>query len=266
MLWCAVRALLCVSVVSAQEYRFVFTKIDGRHANYDAVALSDIELLGWGGEDVHISRIENPGGTFPRVVENADRAIDDDLTTKWIDTSFTDPTPTANTSILQFHLFNPNEVILGYRFFTANDAPHRDPVSWQFEKRTSDNKWTIVHSVSDFLPPMRRSTSYLPNSDAFWVTAPPPAPPLPEYRLVVTSTRDVPVPADAVSLSEVVLWTTDRNVARIHSISNPGGSHPYNQGPFEAADKASLHAHMSSVMCPLPNAPRRRTGRASGST
>ena len=228
---------LCLSGLAAQildtnqgaRYRFVFTRVDGRYRS-DSVALGEVELLGAGGGNLLILRVTNPGGE-QRVTQNAERAIDGSAVTKWIDTNFELPAPgllEGNTSILQFTLADPAGEVDGYRFYTANDAPLRDPVSWRFEKRASGaDTWHVLHAIDGFHPPISRSTSYLPGSEAFWITAPPPAPPRPEYRLLVTATRDLPRRSDSVSLGEVVLWTSHLLLAPIHSTTNPGGEHQF---------------------------------------
>ena len=220
------------------SYRFVFTKVDGRRHS-DSVALGEVELLGASGGPLHIYSIANPGGAH-KVTQNAERAIDGTPMTKWIDSNYEIPAPGLaeyNTSILQFTLANQAQEVVGYRLYTANDAPLRDPVSWRFERQASSGvAWHTLHQIDEFQAPIARSTSYLPGSDAFWITAPPPAPPRPEYRLLVTATRDIPHLSDSCALGEVILWTGHPFVAPIYATSNPGGNNPRSQGPSAAVD------------------------------
>eukprot|EP00966_Prymnesium_polylepis_P162674 3759559-Prymnesium_polylepis.1 len=247
----AFATLLCAGLAAAQlaapqaaeasqgpRYRFVFTRVDG-HPDSDAVALGEVELLGVDGQQLTIFSITNPGGAH-KVAENAERAVDGTAATKWIDTNYLEPAPgllAANTSILQLTLAHPTDVAVGYRLYTANDAPPRDPVAWRFERRSpTDDAWHVLHQVDGLRPPFMRSTSFLPGDDAFWITAPPPAPPRPEYRLLVTATRDIPHTTDSVALGEVILWTHHPLHAPIYHVDNPGGVNPRGQGARSATD------------------------------
>jgi len=229
--------LLFAALAFAREYRFVFFKVSGHRHIGDIVALGELELLDAAGGLLPVLSITNPGGLQPQG-QTAEHLLDRNPQSKWIDQNFPRPAPgylTGNTSILQMTLADEDQEVAGYRFFTANDNAHRDPVSWIFQRRDAAD-WADLHSIEDFLPPSEREVSYLHGSEAFWVVAPPPAPPRPEYRLLVTGTRDKA--SDAVQLSDVVLWTDDPAVAApIFQTTNPGGRNPPNQGPFEATDR-----------------------------
>lgn len=248
-------ALAALARAAANEYRLVFTQVDIQSTQASpTVSLSEVQLLGVDGEKLSLVRVENPGGTSQRPSENADRAIDGDLTTKWLDMSFLSPPPglegLSAGSILLFTLSNPSEVAVGYRLYTAPDAPHRDPISWIFQEgSSSEGTWLTLHSVNGFRPPVARSSSYLPASEAFWVVAPPPAPPRPEYRLVVTATRDIPRRSDSVAISEIMLRTIEGKRPNIYTTTNPNGIYFRHEGPSQATDQVSHTQHDASPVC-----------------
>ncbi|KAL1529423.1 hypothetical protein AB1Y20_000372 [Prymnesium parvum] len=217
----------------AQEYRFVFIQVRAGHLA-DAVALGEVEMLSEDGSLLPIASIRNPEGS-QREEENAARAADGVNATKWIDTSF--HSNSSNSSVLHITLSDPPLPLAGYRFFTANDAPQRDPISWRLERLEPLGTWALLHEVHHVEPPGDRSAPYFPwpAVDAFWLYAPPP-PPAPEYRLVVTATREMPGSASQVQLAELILWTNDTLKAPIWKTTNPGGHSPFNQGAYEATD------------------------------
>ncbi len=86
--------------------------------------------------------IVNPGGINPTLspfIETPDKLIDNSLDTKWLD--FTGPNTTANSAgyiKIDFGADYMNKPLPEYyTWYTANDAPDRDPVSW-FVKSVSD--------------------------------------------------------------------------------------------------------------------------------
>ena len=91
--------------------------------------------------------------------------------------------------------------------------------------------WEHVHTVTDAIPPLSRLSAY----DDFWLTAPPPPnPPLPVYRLVVTQVRESR--SDAVSLSEIRLYGVDGSPLPILFAENTDGVNPRGQEAEFAID------------------------------
>ena len=209
------------------RYRFVFTRVADM-ARTDGMALSEVVLFSTQGTRMLVSSARNPGG-LSTLAEGPHAAIDDNVLTKFCDLSF----PVHNSTILEIRL--PVATLLGgYRFTTARDAPKRDPITWRVEACRSEaqcdtNVWDVVHEVLDATPPLSRSTDY----DDFWLIAPPPpSPPLPVYRLVVTDVRES-ARADAAALSEVALYDASGTRLPIIATDNIQGSSPRGQeAPF----------------------------------
>ena len=96
------------------------------------------QLLSYGGFKV----ITNPDGTNP-AGEEPDYLIDDNITTKWTDTSFN---------------LNGESVIIidnaaqinfdGYKYYTGNDFPERDPIDWTLDISDDGTTWTTVSTVT----------------------------------------------------------------------------------------------------------------------
>ena len=107
-------------------YRFVITATMGQVQ----AALGEIELLNDQGQPLFIHAITNPGGRQADS-ERAEFVADGNVRTKWIDLDFLDPTAGApnSSSTLVISLVNPSDMPHGYRFYTANDHPKRDPIS-----------------------------------------------------------------------------------------------------------------------------------------
>ena len=145
--------LLTATVVSSNpRYRIVITATVGQ----DQAALGEFELLDEDGRSLAIRRAINPGGT-QKSTERAERVVDGQPSTKWMDHDFFLPAPglTESTgSILELELASADEAPSGYRLYTANDQPRRDPTSWTFDMRSSaDELWHTLHTVNDFVPP-----------------------------------------------------------------------------------------------------------------
>jgi len=80
--------------------------------------------------------------------EGADKAVDGDITTKWLDfqkqyllISFASPiSPTA------------------WSYVTGDDSPERDPADFTMEASTDQNTWTLVTDKAGFVATMLRTT------------------------------------------------------------------------------------------------------------
>ena len=218
------------------RYRFVFTAVADM-AVADGLALSEVELLAAattaqdGGEVMLVNAAFNAGGHSPNG-EGPHYAIDGDTVSKFLDMNF----PLRNESFLELHL--PTKGMLsGYRFTTANDAPKRDPVSWRLEGcsdivQCEAGVWHVLHDVANASPPVERASPYA----NFWLVAPPPpSPPLPVYKLVITDVRE-PNRADGVSLSEVQLYGTSGQLLPVTLAVNVDGTTPRGQEAKYVAD------------------------------
>ncbi len=161
-------ALACLSASTAlaveveyQYYRFTPRKVAGVT---NLVQVSEFQFLN-GGTPVSTAGViaTNPGGTnAPDAAEGAEKLIDGDTATKWLDGTispviFEFPAPTA---------------IDGYNLATANDAAPRDPVSWSLYGSNDGADWVLLDTVKD-TPPVTARFTYLPGFDL--PDGPPPA-------------------------------------------------------------------------------------------
>ena len=110
---------------AGDTYTFVFDAVRGPGS--DGVQLSEVVLYDVAGG---VLGVANASATDARQVLNryqlAPNAIDGSMETKWLDGGVS-----KGISTLQLTLHNP-AVVGWYEFFTANDVPKRDPVSWTF--------------------------------------------------------------------------------------------------------------------------------------
>jgi len=100
--------------------------------------------------------------------EGASFAVDGTPSTKWLCLQ-------QNTGTLEISLAGPT-MLNSYELYTANDAPLRDPVSWQLECGMDASSFTTLDTVHQFQPPLARLTGY--GTMAF-AADPPPEPPSP---------------------------------------------------------------------------------------
>ncbi len=84
--------------------------------------------------------VTSPGAQNPSAVEDFEKIIDGDITTKWLDY--------ASTPLI-FDFGVPTAVD-SYSFATANDASDRDPVRWTFEGSDDGTTWQLVENVTSF--------------------------------------------------------------------------------------------------------------------
>ena len=152
----------------------------------DGVQLSEVVLYDVAGG---VLGVANASATDARQVMNryqqAPNAIDGSMDTKWLDGGVS-----KGISTLQLTLHSP-AVVGWYEFFTANDVPKRDPVSWTFgvvrdaaacERAEDDCPLDVLSVVKNAAAPMGRGASYgrfpnrMPPSPP---ASPPPSPPPP---------------------------------------------------------------------------------------
>ena len=91
----------------------------------------------------------NPGGNNPPG-ETPDKLVDGSTSTKWLDFNY-------STSYLEFD-FGSRLPVHGYRWYTANDNPSRDPTSWTIEVSQDGLLWTTLHTVTGHLSTSSRFT------------------------------------------------------------------------------------------------------------
>jgi hypothetical protein len=96
--------------------------------------------------------VDNPGGSWPAGTEVPWNMTDNDLSTKWLDWNFdTDGgDPQTGSSILLIDVGSGNSVTFdGYKWGTANDAPERDPISWNLYGSNNGTTWTLLDTRND---------------------------------------------------------------------------------------------------------------------
>ena len=228
--------LLAVPLVIGQtphlRFRFVFTRVADVNSAEGALAISELVLFSYGGRRLPIESAHSARGSWT-TLQGPDAAVDSKNSTKFCDLNFA----LNGESILELKLVNAAR-ISGYRISTANDAPKRDPVAWRVEACATDEEcrsdtWEIVHHVNQARPPLARITAY----DDFWLVAPPPpSPPLPQLRLVITSIREPQRAEASASIGELRLYGEAGKRLPVGHASNPGGQMPRGQEAAFAFD------------------------------
>lgn len=137
--------------VSFRYVRFTPTKLrDDNAAN--SIQLSEFYILD-GSTALTPVAATNPGGSNPGGGgEDADKAIDGNFGTKWLDFNKSSLVIDLGASVSFNH----------YGFVTGNDAPERDPMRWILEGSNDGIAWTLIENFSDLdfsLPAARSSLS-----------------------------------------------------------------------------------------------------------
>lgn len=170
----------------SSSYELVFRAV--RQPGVRQIHLTAMLFWDYQANLVQVNSVANPGGTSP--VHQGPQHLIDYLAlgytttasvmripefgwssihhSKWVDTSFG---PTS-TLVLALNSVTP---IAYYTFITANDAPARDPVSWDLYAVDADGNRTLVDTRSNVDVTLARYGRY-PN---FFKTAPPPSLPPP---------------------------------------------------------------------------------------
>ena len=79
------------------------------------------------------------------------RLFDNNNNTKWLDFS--------NVTWIKHQFANNDQFLISeYTLTTANDAPERDPLNWEFSGSNDNSNWTILDSRSDIDFPERYYT------------------------------------------------------------------------------------------------------------
>lgn len=137
---------------AAAGYRYWRWYITGRRASNNA----GIQVAEWdwmnNGSVISQPTPTNPGGNSPNgptYYEDPPKVVDNSTSTKWLDFNFGGSLGNNNGySILQFD-FGSATQIDGYRWYTANDANARDPVSWYIQYSSNGSSWTTAHTVTN---------------------------------------------------------------------------------------------------------------------
>ncbi len=137
-----------------KRYRF---KVDAPRSDTFCMQLSEIQLLDANGTAIPSSSFtiaydsttkDSYGDIFPDG-EAPECAVDGDTSTKWLDwrAGLAQSSVVRSAAWLDFCFAQPVEVH-GYRWYTANDAPGRTPVSWTFSASDDDGAtWTVLDKV-----------------------------------------------------------------------------------------------------------------------
>ncbi len=140
------------------RYRF---KVDAPRSDSWCMQLSEIQLLDASGTAIpsnsftiaydSTTRPADGGDTYPSN-ESPPNAVDGRLDTKWLDwrAGLSESAATRSVVWLDFCFDSPTTVY-GYRWYTANDAPERTPVSWTFSASDDGGAtWTVLDKVEDY--------------------------------------------------------------------------------------------------------------------
>ena len=156
------RQVLLETVEPAQRtFRYVrFSPVKLRNAAAtNSIQIAEFEFFSDGVEVVPQSVVVDGTPNSPASGnENVDKLIDGSLTSKWLD--FQKIVPVIFD-------FGTETTFDAYQFFTANDAPNRDPVRWIIEGRnTVEDEWMLLESLTayDFPVPQARgqATQFVP--------------------------------------------------------------------------------------------------------
>lgn len=118
----------------------------------NSIALSEFALLN-GSARLTGMTASSPGADSP-LGEDATKAADNDVVTKWLDFR-----KEAATLVYDFAAATK---ATGYRWATSNDSPERDPVSWAVDGSADAVTWVQLDGKSSFAVTTARST-FLPD-------------------------------------------------------------------------------------------------------
>ena len=140
------------------RYRFA---VDAPRSDSWCMQLSEIQLLDASGTAIpsnsftiaydSTTRPADGGDTYPSN-ESPPNAVDGRLDTKWLDwrAGLSESAATRSVVWLDFCFDSPTAVY-GYRWYTANDASSRTPVSWTFSASDDGGAtWTVLDKVVDY--------------------------------------------------------------------------------------------------------------------
>ena len=137
-------ATAAVSVGPFRYFRFVPVAVRGG----TTVQLAEFQLMKNGARLTGATATNPAGSNAPSATEGAEKANDNQTTTKWLD---------SNRQPLVLDFGAPT-VADGYRFATANDADSRDPVSWRVEGSHDGSYWRVLDARANYATPTQRFT------------------------------------------------------------------------------------------------------------
>ncbi len=139
------------------RYRF---KVDAPRSDTFCMQLSEIQLIDASGTAIPSNSFtiaydstttDSYGDTYPSS-ESPPNAVDGSLDTKWLDwrAGLNQSAATRSAAWLDFCFDSPTAVY-GYRWYTANDASSRTPVSWTFSASDDGGAtWTVLDKVEGY--------------------------------------------------------------------------------------------------------------------
>jgi len=132
-----------------QYYRFRITAVRG---SVLLTQLSEFKLFNGGNPVTGVTASDPSPGNYPSG-ESPPNAFDNNTGTKWLDFDY--------TKGRLYMAFSAPTAIDSYNYYTGNDSPERDPVSWVLEGSNSDpttsDNWTPIDVVSNFVPTNSRN-------------------------------------------------------------------------------------------------------------
>ena len=140
-----------------RRYRF---KVDAPRSDTFCMQLSEIQLLDASGTAIPSNSFtiaydstttDSWGDTYPSN-ESPPNAVDGNLDTKWLDwrAGLNQSAATRSAAWIDFCFDSPTAVY-GYRWYTANDASERTPVSWTFSASDDGGAtWTVLDKVEGY--------------------------------------------------------------------------------------------------------------------
>jgi hypothetical protein len=138
------------SVAGGEEtYRYVRFKATKLRSGLDTglIQLGEFSFSN-DGSPVAVTAVESPGGNTPETEGIANLIDGDGVSNKWLD---------FNNAAVIFD-FGAEVPIDAYSFYTANDAPTRDPIQWTLEGSNDATEWTLIENVNfDYPTPAERN-------------------------------------------------------------------------------------------------------------
>ena len=131
---------------------------DPNAINGGAIHFGELKIFDSNGDliEIDVLKSANPRGKNPPN-QGPNGAVDGTRGLKFVDANFV---ANGMTSMI-FAVEGEPDMIRGYEFFTANDAPSRDPVEWKFYgSRTADGPWLHFLHIKNADVPDSRFTSY----------------------------------------------------------------------------------------------------------
>jgi hypothetical protein len=152
LLYTLVTDLASAAAANYRYYRFRATSLRGITPY---VQLSEFRFFNGTAPVTNLAASDPSPGSSP-TAETAPNSVDGSLSTKWLDYDFT-------KGALLFDFGTPT-VITAYNYYTANDAPERDPSGWELAGTNDPAKlnWTVIDTITGFIANPNRFTIATP--------------------------------------------------------------------------------------------------------